>query len=77
MMKTLIKTLPAVPFSLPHRAVNLIGELNTLFHRFQNWNHQRQNRAILMQLNDDQLKDIGLSRDDVLHYGENPHHYDK
>ncbi|QWA13779.1 DUF1127 domain-containing protein [Sodalis ligni] len=34
------------------------------------WNHRRRNRAILMQLNDDQLKDIGLSREDVLHYGE-------
>ncbi|TCL04961.1 MULTISPECIES: DUF1127 domain-containing protein [Sodalis] len=70
MMKTLTKTFQAVPFSLPHRAVNPIPQPDTLFRRFMAWNHRRRNRAILMQLNDDQLKDIGLSREDVLHYGE-------
>ncbi|XBS69497.1 DUF1127 domain-containing protein [Acerihabitans sp. KWT182] len=71
MMKTLIKTFPAVPFAFPQRAVNRLSRLDTLLHRFAAWNRRRRNRAILMQLNDDQLKDIGLSRDDVLHYGEN------
>lgn len=71
MMKNLTKTCPAVPLSLPPGgAVNLMGQFDTLLRRFLAWNRRRNNRAILMQLNDDQLKDIGLSREDVLHYGE-------
>ncbi len=78
MMKTLIKSFPAVPSSLlPDHAANLVGQLGTLYRRFSVWNRRRRNRDILMQLNDDQLKDIGLSRDDILHYGENLHYGEK
>ncbi len=53
--------------ALPH--ITGTGGVRTwwggLYHRFNNWRALRRSRKALLSLNDTQLRDIGLTRDDL------------
>ena len=67
MMKEIAKTCPTAPvLALPGLRLPFSALSGVFFSRLKAWRRRRSNRAILMQLNDDQLRDIGLSRDDII-----------
>ncbi|TKI05053.1 DUF1127 domain-containing protein [Martelella alba] len=64
-MKAITRAYPTTPvFTLPGLRLS-IPALSGVFRRLEAWRRRRINRAILLQLNDDQLRDIGLNREDI------------
>lgn len=60
---------PAVCPAAPGRS----GVVRRLWARLRRWGLYRRDNRILLGLSDDQLRDIGLTRDDIHRYNETLH----
>ncbi|WP_413736739.1 DUF1127 domain-containing protein [Sodalis sp. RH21] len=55
------------PFGKEHSVTHYLARQ---YLALKSWYERRRNRRILLALSDDQLKDIGISRSDVLDYDD-------
>jgi len=62
----------AIAGAVPRPAVSLAEQIRSIWHRLRRWQQLAAQRRQLAALSNEALKDIGLSRADILEESERP-----